>query len=133
MNKILLILMTSAILQVPAAAETVVIVSASNPMARLSAEDAAQFFLGKSSLLQPVDLDARSAIRADFYRKLADKDLSEVRAMWSKLIFTGKARAPKEYASSAEVRKVVAADARAIGYIDRAAVDATVHVVLALP
>jgi len=48
-------------------------------------------------------------------------------------VFTGKATAPKEYANSAEVKKAVAADPKAIGYIDKAAVDDTVKVILTLP
>jgi len=50
-----------------------------------------------------------------------------------KLVFTGKATQPKEFASNAEVKKAVAADPKAIGYIDKSAVDDTVKVILTLP
>jgi hypothetical protein len=46
----------------------------------------------------PVDLPENSAVRAEFYKKLCDKDLAEVKALWSKLVFTGKATAPKSTA-----------------------------------
>src|SRR5215217_4045104 len=81
-----------------AAAETVVIVSAKNPATRMFSEQAAQFFLGKSTMFTPVDQADGSAIRNEFYKKVTDKDAGQVKAIWSKLVFTGKATAePKEY------------------------------------
>ena len=118
---------------VPASAETVVIVNKANPATRMFSEQAAQFFLGKSNMFTPVDQPESSPIRADFYHKVADKDPAQVKAIWSKLVFTGKATPPKEYASNAEVKKAVAADPKAIGYIDKSAVDDTVKVILTLP
>jgi ABC-type phosphate transport system substrate-binding protein len=118
---------------VPVSAETVVIVSQKNPATRMFSEQASQFFLGKSNLFTPVDQAEGSPIRADFYHKVADKDPAQVKALWSKLVFTGKATPPKEYAGNAEVKKAVAADPKAIGYIDKSAVDDTVKVILTLP
>ena len=116
-----------------AGAETVVIVNKANPATRMFSEQAAQFFLGKSNMFTPVDQPEAAPIRADFYKKVADKDPAQVKAIWSKLVFTGKATPPKEYANNAEVKKAVAADPKAIGYIDKSAVDDTVKVILTLP
>jgi len=117
----------------PASAETVVIVSAKNPASRMFSEQAAQFFLGKSTMFTPIDQAEGSAIRNDFYKKVADKDAGQVKALWSKLVFTGKATAePKEFKSNAEVKKAVADDPKAIGYIDKSAVDDSVKVILTL-
>lgn len=115
-----------------AQAETVVIVSAKNPATRMFSEQAAQFFLGKSTMFTPVDQADGSAIRNDFYKKVTDKDAAQVKAIWSKLVFTGKATAPKEYKSNADVKKAVADDPKAIGYIDKSAVDDSVKVILTL-
>ncbi len=50
------------------------------------------------------------------------------------MVFTDKARPPKEYASNAGVKKAVAADPKAIRYIvDKSAVDDTVKMILTLP
>lgn len=117
----------------PAAAETVVIVNLKNPATRMFSEQAAQFFLGKSTMFTPIDQPESAPIRADFYQKVADKDPSQVKAIWSKLVFTGKSTPPKEYSSNVEVKKAVAADPKAIGYIDKSAVDDTVKVILTLP
>lgn len=131
MNKYIIAALAAAALN--AQAETVVIVNKANPATRMFSEQAAQFFLGKSAMFTPVDLPENSTVRAEFYHKLADKDTAQVKAIWSKLVFTGKATAPKEYASSAEVKKAVAADPKAIGYIEKSAVDDSIKVILTLP
>jgi len=112
------------------AAELVVIVNPKNPASRMFSEQAAQFFLGKSSLFTPIEYDDGVAIRNEFHAKVLQKDSAQVKTIWSKLVFTGKGTAPKEYKSAAEVKKAVAADVSAIGYIDKAAVDDTVKVIL---
>jgi ABC-type phosphate transport system substrate-binding protein len=110
--------------------EIVVIVNLQNPATRMHTEQAAQFFLGKSSMFTPVDLPESSAVRNEFYKKVTDKDASQVKAIWSKLVFTGKATMPKEYRSATEVKKAVAGDVNAIGYIEKSAVDSSVKVIL---
>lgn len=115
------------------AEELVVIVNPQNPATKMFPSQAAQFFLGKSQMFTPVDLPENSPLRAEFYQKVAGKDVSEVKAIWAKLTFTGKGAAPKEYRSSAEVKKAVAADPNAIGYIDKAALDGTVKAILTVP
>lgn len=124
---------TLAAAALPASAEIVVIVNKDNPASRMFSEQASQFFLGKSAMFTPVDQAEGSKIRAEFYQKVADKDPAQVKAIWSKLVFTGKATPPKEYKSNAEVKKAVADDPKAIGYIDKSAVDDSVKVILTLP
>ena len=135
MKKILTALFASAIAAaaLPASAEIVVIVNKDNPASRMFSEQASQFFLGKSAMFTPVDQSEGSKIRADFYQKVADKDPAQVKAIWSKLVFTGKATPPKEFKSNAEVKKAVADDPKAIGYIDKSAADDSVKVILTLP
>lgn len=135
MNKIFapLLLGGAIAAAMPASAETVVIVSAKNPATRMFSEQASQFFLGKSTMFTPIDQAEGSTIRNEFYQKVADKDAAQVKALWSKLVFTGKATMPKEYKTSAEVKKAVADDPKAIGYIDKSAVDDSVKVILSLP
>lgn len=111
------------------AAEIVVIVNPKNPATRMFSEQAGQFFLGKSTLFTPIE-HTDGPLRNEFYKKVLDKDATQVKAIWSKLVFTGKATAPKELGSSAEVKKAVAADVSAIGYIEKSQVDDTVKVIL---
>jgi ABC-type phosphate transport system substrate-binding protein len=112
------------------AIEIVVIVNPKNPATRMFSEQAGQFFIGKSTLFTPIEHTEGSAIRNEFNTKVLGKDSAQVKSIWSKLVFTGKGTAPKEYGSSAEVKKAVAADPTAIGYIEKSAVDDSVKVVL---
>lgn len=117
----------------PAFAEVVVVVGAKSAAATMSNEQVAQFFLGKSTSMTPIDQPESAPIRAEFYKKVTDKEASQAKALWSKLVFTGKATLPKEVAGSADVKKAVAADPKAIGYIEKSAVDASVKVVASAP
>jgi ABC-type phosphate transport system substrate-binding protein len=115
------------------AEELVVIVNPQNPATRMFPAQAAQFFLGKSQMFVPVDLPESSPLRAEFYEKVAGKNVGEVKAIWARLTFTGKGAAPKEYRGSADVKKAVASDPNAIGYIEKSALDGTVKAILTLP
>ena len=118
---------------VPTLAEVVVVVNPKNASGAMTNDQAAQFFLGKSTSMTPIDQPDGSPLRAEFYKKVADKDASQAKALWSKLVFTGKATMPKEVADNAAVKAAVAANPKAIGYINKSAVDASVKVVLTAP
>jgi ABC-type phosphate transport system substrate-binding protein len=120
-------------LALPAMAEVVVVVNPKATESSMSKDQVAQFFLGKSSSMTPVDQPESAAIRTEFYKKVTDKDASQVKSLWSKLVFTGKATMPKEASDSAAVKKAVAADPKAIGYIEKSAVDASVKVIFTAP
>lgn len=114
----------------PALAQSVaVIVNPGNAHAP-SADQIASIFLGKSNELTAIDLPDGNAVRSAFYQKVTGKDGAQLKAYWAKLVFTGKAQPLKEGASDAEVKKFVAGNPTAIGYIDKAAVDGSVKVVL---
>jgi ABC-type phosphate transport system substrate-binding protein len=117
----------------PAMAEVVAVVNPAHGQSAMTKDEVAQVFLGKSTALTPIDQPESAPVRAEFYKKVADKDMSQAKALWSKLVFTGKATMPKEVADSAAVKKAVAANPKAIGYIEKSAVDATVKVVLTAP
>jgi ABC-type phosphate transport system substrate-binding protein len=114
------------------AGEIVVITNTANQASRMFSEQAAQFFLGKSNQFTPIDQGKESPLRRDFYQKISGKTLSQVEGIWAKIEFSGKGSAPKAYNSDAAVKKAVAADPTAIGYIDKASVDDTVKVLLTL-
>jgi ABC-type phosphate transport system substrate-binding protein len=117
----------------PAFAELVIIVNPKNSATRMFPSQAAQFFLGGSVLFVPVEQAENSPIRAEFYKKVLEKEPAQVQAIWSKIAFTGKGKPPKEYKSSADIKKVVSENLNAIGYIEKAAVDDTVKVIATIP
>jgi len=116
-------------------AQVAVIVNPKSSTASLSAEQVASLFLGKTGSLpggiaQPTDLPESSPLRDQFYSKAAGKSASQVKAIWARLAFSGKATPPKELATAAEVKKFIAANADAIGYIEKSALDDSVKSVL---
>lgn len=121
----------SVFLALPAMAEVVVVVHAKSAESAMTKEQVAQVFLGKSTAMTPIDQSDSAPVRAEFYKKVTDKDSAQVKALWSKLVFTGKATMPKEVADNAAVKAALAANPKAIAYIDKSAVDATVKVVYA--
>lgn len=133
-----IVLLSSFLLIEICSAQVVVVVSAKSPAAKLTKEQAAALFLGKSSQLPgagiPVLIDQPESaeIRQMFYTKVTEKTPIQVKSIWSRLVFSGKATIPKEVANSDEVKRQLAANPDAIGYIDKAAVDATVKVLFAV-
>ncbi len=121
---------------IAAQAQVAVVVNPKSAAASMTADQVAGIFLGKTSTLPSgataaaADQAEGSAVREQFYTKVAGKQAAQVKAAWSRLVFSGKATPPKELGSSAEVKKFVAANPDAIGYIEKSAVDASVKVVL---
>jgi len=104
-----------------------------NPAATsLTKEQVADLYLGKSQGAKLVDQPNSAPVKASFYQKVSGHDLSQVKATWSRLIFTGKAQPPRELPDAAAVKKAVAADPKTIGYIQKSDVDSSVKIVLAL-
>jgi ABC-type phosphate transport system substrate-binding protein len=133
----LLLLVLPFACALPAAAgELVVIVSARSPVTALRADQVAAIFLGQSARfpdgLEAVPLDQRlgAPLRDEFYLRVTSKTPPLIKAWWSKLVFTGRGQPPAEAADSAAVRRRVAENPDMIGYIERAALDASVRAVL---
>lgn len=118
-----------------ARAELVVIVNPANAVDALSTDSTARIFLGKDKYFAngrravPGDQPEGSRARAEFYRKAVRKSEAQMKAYWSQLIFTGKDTPPQVIGGDAAVRRWVAGNEDAIGYIDAAAADGSVKVV----
>jgi ABC-type phosphate transport system substrate-binding protein len=117
------------------AAELVVIVSARSPVNALRPEQVAEIFLAQTGRFPggeqavALDLPVGSPLRDEFYDRMAAKSPALMKAYWTKMVFTGRGQPPRELASSAAVRRMVADNPAMIGYIDRAALDASVKAV----
>ena len=121
--------------QVVAAADVVAVVSSKSAITRLTPRQVEDIFLGRinhlgrGTKLVPLDLPERSPVRADFYATFGGKSPAQLRAHWSKLIFTGRGQPPAVVSDSETARKRVATNPNAIAYMDRSAVDASVRIV----
>jgi len=116
-------------------AQIAVVVSAKSPVSALTPEQVANLFTGRTGNLPSgsaavlADLPEASATHEQFYTKATGKSAAQIKAVWSRLMFTGKGSPPKEFPSAAELKKFVASSPDAIGYIDKASADATVKIV----
>ncbi|MGN2247691.1 phosphate ABC transporter substrate-binding protein [Frateuria sp. GZRR35] len=130
---------TLALATTPAFAGLAVIVSAKSPAAALDKAAAASLYLGKTTALpgggsaKLYDLPDSNPARERFYQAVAGKSASQVKAVWSRLVFSGRALPPRELANDAAVVKAVAADPAAVGYVDDSALDGSVKAVVKLP
>jgi ABC-type phosphate transport system substrate-binding protein len=116
------------------AEDVVAVVSAKSAVTTLNANQVADIFLGKTSRFPdgsqavPIDQVEDSPVRDKFYAQFTGKSPAQVKAHWSKIIFTGRGQPPKQAANGIEARKLVADNPNAIGYIDSKLVDASVRV-----
>jgi ABC-type phosphate transport system substrate-binding protein len=119
-------------------AEIVVIVNPKNPAASMTASQVAALYLGNANTFPDggavalSDQPESAGIRGDFYQKATGRSVSQVKATWARLTFTGKGAPPKELKTEADVKAFVASEPKAIGYVDASAVDGSVKAVLKL-
>jgi hypothetical protein len=135
-------LLTIFLLTVPAALpafaaeagphDPVIVVSPRNPLSALRYELEEALIMAQTYRVpdgaeaEALDLPPGIALRDAFYRRVADRSPALMKAYWSKMVFTGRGQPPRELHNSAAVRRMVADNPAMIGYIDRAALDASV-------
>jgi hypothetical protein len=110
------------------AQELVVIVNPAAPA--INMEQVMDLYLGRGSGWTPLDQVATSPIYVAFYKKVIGRDNAQIKAIWSKILFTGRGLPPKQLPDSEAIKKAVAANPNAVGYIEKSLVDASVKVVL---
>lgn len=135
MRNLLLGTLLMTVVSVSAAADVVVIVNPANN-AVVTQDDVGRLFLGKKSSFAdgvsatPFYLALGHAARDEFDKKALGKSPSQLKAYWSKLIFTGKGTPPDALGSVDDILARVASDPSAIAYVDASNVTDKVKVVL---
>jgi ABC-type phosphate transport system substrate-binding protein len=118
-----------------AAADVVVVVSAKSTQSELTDAQVADIFLGRSTRFPdgtravPIDLGEGSALRDVFYSSFAGRSAAQVKAHWSKIIFTGRGQPPRQLPDADAARVLVARTPGTITYLSASMVDASVKVV----
>jgi ABC-type phosphate transport system substrate-binding protein len=117
------------------AGDTVLVAGSNSAIGKLDKSKAAEYFLGKTTTLASGDkaiiVDQPSnAVSTSFLGAVIDKTPDQYKAYWSKMIFTGKGVPPKNLSSDDEVKKFVASNPNALGYISKSSVDSSVKVLL---
>ncbi|REL25442.1 phosphate ABC transporter substrate-binding protein [Thalassotalea euphylliae] len=120
-----------------ASAQVAVIVNPANANS-ISDNDISRAFLGKlktfadGQSIKAVNTKANSASRVEFEKLVLKKSPAQVKAYWSKRLFTGKGKPLQELASDQAVIDLVASTPNAIGYIDASSATSAVKVIKTL-
>lgn len=124
-----------SVLAAPALDDLVLVANANSGIERLTKREVVNIYLGRyrrldtGSTAEPIDLSSKTDAKAMFYRLLVDKNLAEINAYWSRLVFSGKTRPPQQVDDVDKVLEIVGNNPNALGYIDRAAVNSQVIIV----
>lgn len=103
----------------------------------LSPEEVAQIYLRRKrfwddgTIIVPLNLPSQAPLRVRFSRRVLNQTEPRLADYWNRLYFDG-ILPPATLASTEAVRRYVASDPNAIGYVPIAEVDGTVRVILQL-
>lgn len=122
-----LFILAAALCAMPVLANIAVIVHPSNN-ATINADEIVRVYTGRSNAFQAVNLAESVPLRGEFDQKGVGRTSAQLKAHWSKLVFTGKGTPPTELASEQEVINFVASNPQAIGYVSAASVTDAVKV-----
>lgn len=132
MNKFRLIAGAAALVLACNAHAGAVVVASGSKAGAMDAEAVKRVFLGREATVggapAQVIYQKGGPTRGAFDSGVLGKAGAELTTYWSRLIFTGKAKAPTEVGSDAEVKAKLAANPGAIGYVSDGAVDGSVKV-----
>ena len=111
-----------------------VVVHPSNANA-IDAGEIKKIFTGKTksfadgSKALPITQADGNPVTDEFNQNVLSKSSSQLKAYWSKLVFTGKGTPPKEAANDAEVINLVSKNPNLIGFVSQGSADGSVKVV----
>ena len=135
MRKLILLLALACLPLTAGAADLVVVANPKSGIDQMSRKEVTFVFMGRWRQLPsglpalPIDLPDENPQRADFYRQLVNKSPSEIKAYWSRLVFSGGARPPVAAGNAEEQMKQLSNTPGAISYMERAAVDGRFKIV----
>lgn len=120
-------------------AKIAIVTHPGNTEAKLTIEQVQDIYLGRTTALPsgkrvvPVDQKDTSPSKMRFLELVLKREPGQVKAHWSKLIFSGQGVPPAVVGGDAEIKSWVARNPESLGYMDAAQVDGSVKVLLAVP
>jgi ABC-type phosphate transport system substrate-binding protein len=127
----IILLLSVSVTALPAIADIAVIVNPANSVS-LTTDELTRLYTGRSSALAAVNIAESLPLRGQFDEKGVGRSSAQLKAHWSKLVFTGKGTPPLELATEAAVIEYITQNPNAVGYVDAASVTDAVKVVLTL-
>lgn len=130
MNKTIIMLLLS--LPLLAQADLVVVTGSNSTITSLTETEVRQLFSGQlktvaGQRVQALDLPNSGQHREEFYRKLMGRTPEQMRAYWTRLIFTGQGKPPREVSNTQELTTLVGSG-EYIGYLPADAAGGNVRV-----
>ena len=103
-------------------AEIVLVTAMDSAIEALSRDEAEQLYLGRRATLSArgalILLDLPSGpVRDQFYRLLTGKNPSQIRAYWSRMVFTGRALPPTESDDVSDAHRILLETPNTIAYL----------------
>ena len=112
----------------------VVIIVAKDSNFTVTNDEISRLFLGKlkefddGTVAIPIYAEDENPAHNEFNNKVLNKSAGQLKAYWSKLLFSGKGSPPKSFASDAEIIAEVIASKGTIGYVSAGSVNDSVKV-----
>lgn len=120
MKKFIFFLLTATFLQ---ASDTTVVVSNNPELGELSKAEIQRLFLAKTDRVQNMRIkvvELQTNLDKDrFYKEISGKSKSQLRSYWTRLIFTGKAKPPKQLEDMQELLKEMEDSPNIITYLSK--------------
>lgn len=135
----LLLLIYLMLLAPVASADVVLVANPGSGIEQLTQSEVINIYLGRyrrlptGSTAVPIDLSDKTDVKVRFYQLLVDKNLAEINAYWSRLVFSGKTRPPLEVDNASEALQWVANNLNALAYMNRSDVSSDVIIVFEWP
>jgi ABC-type phosphate transport system substrate-binding protein len=112
-----------------------VVVSTESKLTKIGDDELLRIYLGKKTLweetgtrIQPALLDEEAATAQAFLETTLKKSVSQYRAYWKRLLFSGGGTAPRTFRNSTQVIDFVARQPGGIGIVDANVADSRVKV-----
>lgn len=108
---------------VEGAEDIAIIVNKENPITEISRSELIKIYLGKKALFDngvkivPLDLWDKNRLKSVFYEKVLGKNVNKIKSYWIKRIFSGHGSPPEVFRKAREIKKFVADNEGAIGYV----------------
>jgi ABC-type phosphate transport system substrate-binding protein len=119
-------------------ADVVVIVNAANPVHSMSSEEVTALYLARTRTFPSgefalvFDQPRDSALRQQFFKRVANMGIGQVNTYWSRLMFSGQEMPPQVLPNEQAVMDIVRRNPGAIGYVSTPPKDPGLRIVLQL-
>ncbi|MCV2365266.1 transporter substrate-binding domain-containing protein [Paucibacter sp. DJ1R-11] len=113
--------------------QPVLVMAANSAVQQLSRQQISALFLGEMLELpgggRAVLGSLGGALRQEFFSQVLDKDAAQLKAIWSRMTFSGRGRAPREFSTAAALRAWLINTPNALAFLDSSSLDPSLKIV----